>query len=100
MNEVIAECLRAEDRLEHGVDIVAAKSLDWQIGDDARALEVRDEARQPRSGLLTPIGEGNDDWLRRVGSRDVEDELQRRIVAPVHVLEGEENGLGAGERAH
>src|SRR5690349_10303699 len=98
MYELGAEVLvGAEDGAEHCADVVAAESLEWEVGDDAGALEIRDEFGEAGPSLLAAIGEGDDDGLGGVAPREVKDQLECRVVAPVHVFESDEHRLLAGE---
>ena len=92
--------VRTEDRLEHGRDIGAAESLDRKVGNHACALEVRDQPREPRLDFLGPIGECDGDRLRRVTAREVKDQLQGGVVAPMDVLECQEYGLRPRDERH
>ena len=54
--EVVA---RSEDGVEHVADLVATEPRHREIDDEARALEIGDESREPRTRLLahwlTPV---------------------------------------------
>ena len=99
MREFVAKVLaRAEDRAQHLSHLVAPESLDRELGHHPRSLQLGDETDEPRAGLFTAIREGDDDRLRRAAPGEMEDQIERRIVAPVHVLEREEDRLRARQR--
>src|SRR5205814_3838443 len=55
---------RAEDRLQHRADFVAAQSLDGKVVHEAGAFEVGDEARESWARLFTAVRERDGDALR------------------------------------
>ena len=94
LDELVAEVgARTEDRVEHRAHLGAAEWLHRQLGDEPCALELRDQPREPRADLLAAVGEHDAHRLRGVAPREMEDEIERRVVAPVHILHGEEHRL-------
>jgi hypothetical protein len=99
LNELGAEILVwAEDRSQHRADVIASEPSDGKVHHETRAFEICDEARETWTDLLTPVRERDDDLLRRMTSREVEDQLEAGVVAPVDILEREHHGLRARER--
>ena len=71
--------------------------LHRQLGRDAGPLEVRDQPAKSRIHLLAAVCERDCDPLGRVAPREMEDQLERGVVAPMHVLEREQDRLRARE---
>jgi hypothetical protein len=101
LHEFLAKVLsRSEDRPQHCSNIVSSKRLDREVVNDARSLEIRNQPDESRPRFLTPIRKCEHDGLRGVAPREMKDEIERCVVAPVHVLEREEYRLRSREQGH
>ena len=80
---------RAGDRLELAGDVVAAERLEIEPGDERPARQLRDEAPRRVRGreLAGAVGERERDALGAQVAGEERDEVARRVVGPVHVLE-------------
>ena len=89
--------LRAEDRLQHRRHVGHAERAQLHLGRAARAVEIGEKASESRADLVAPKCQHERDALRADASREMQHEVERRVVAPVHVLDHQEHRLRSGQ---
>ena len=87
-----AEFIRHEE-IDDVADLPTIRRQMW-------AVEIGNEPRESRSCFLAAIGERHDEGLRRVNAREVKNQFERRVVAPMHVLDHDQEWLYPAERMH
>ena len=97
--EVVAESRAlAEDGAQHVVHLAAVEPVERDFGRELGAPEIGDQTAEARGHFLASVRQRHGDALRRVAAREVEDEVERRVVGPMDILEREKHRLGAREQ--
>jgi hypothetical protein len=84
---------RPEDRGQEGHGVGSPEAVQAQVGDARPALELGDEASQGMScrEVVAAVGNHHRQRRGRAGRCQVGDEVPRRPVGPVHVLDDQEH---------
>ncbi|MEP7382931.1 MAG: hypothetical protein ABI910_14675 [Gemmatimonadota bacterium] len=89
----------AEDCPEHRLHVRQAERTQQHLGCISCTVEIREQSRQSCADFVAPEREHEGNALCPDRTCQVLHEIQRRLVAPVHVLDRDEERLHPRERA-
>src|SRR5436309_1417189 len=82
-----------KDGRQHRIDVFACKRLEPDLVSEPFAVELCKPAAQLWLHLLMAIRDQEQERMRRRAPRQIVEEVQARVVAPVHILNDEKHPL-------
>src|SRR5205807_5171730 len=80
-----------KDGRQHRIDLIACKRHEPDLVSEPFAVELCKPAAQLWLHLLMAIGDQEQERMRRRAPRQIVEEVQARVVAPVHILNDEKH---------
>ena len=88
--------MHGKDGLEHRIDLGTGESLQGEVLGQVLPVKFGQGMPQLWRHFITPVGQHKQDGQVRTSSRQVQQEFEAGLVAPVEIFENEQQRLACG----
>jgi hypothetical protein len=85
-----------EDGPQHCIDAVTREACKQDFLGQVVAIQLRQEMSETRAHLIVAIGQQNEEGMSRTAPRQVVEEFQAGIIAPMNIFNDERHWPSAG----